>query len=218
MIKRKILKKKRRNPEIDIIKFLEDLKPYENNIKVQSISEGGYGETYIFQINNRKVLNNGTILIPGEYLIKRFFNNSANEVINRKEIEYLIKLSNYGLIPKIYYIDRNFVIMKFIEALPLSVYIDNEMFSESEKDKIIERLYTLISKWHQLGFAHGDLSFTNILITKNYKVYLIDPMMINLRVYDSEIDQKTALSQLVNIHKKSDLRDLRQISKAILES
>lgn len=216
MIRKKV--RKRKNPEIDIIEFLEDLKPHEDDIKVQSIAEGGYGETYIFQIRNKKVLNNGIVLNPGEYLIKRFFNNSANEVINKKEIEYLIKLSNYGLIPKIYYIDRNFVIMKFIEALPLSEYIDNDLFTESEKDKIVERLYVLISKWHELGFAHGDLSLTNILITKTNKVYLIDPVMINLRNYDSEVDEKLAFKQLINRYKKSDLVDLRQISKAILES
>lgn len=206
MIKRKILKKKRKNPEIDIIEFLENLKPFEKNIKTQSLAEGGYGETYIFQINNRKVLDNGQILKPGEYLIKRFFNNKDDgPPISKKEIAYLSKLSNYGLIPKIYHISNKYVIMKFVEALPLSVYFDNDMLSESDADKITERLYFLISKWHKLGFAHGDISYTNILVTSKKQVYLIDPDASLVNVLD------------INYYQRGDLSDLRRITNQMIE-
>lgn len=206
MIKRKILKKKRKNPEAHVIEFLENLKPFEKNIKTQSLAEGGYGETYIFQINNRKVLDDGTILKSGEYLIKRFFNSEDDgPPISKKEIAYLLKLSNYGLVPKIYYISNKYVIMKFVEALPLSVYFDNDMLSESDADKIAERLYFLISKWHKLGFAHGDISYTNILVTSKKQVYLIDPDASLVNVPD------------INYYQRGDLSDLRRITNQMIE-
>jgi len=117
----------------------------------------------------------------------------------------LLKLSNYGLIPKIYYISNKYVIMKFVEALPLSVYFDNDMFSESDADKITERLYFLISKWHELGFAHGDISYTNILVTSKKQVYLIDPDSSLVNVPD------------INYYQRGDLFDLRRISNQMIE-
>lgn len=169
-------KRKRKNPDEDIIEILDSLEPYEENIPFESISEGDHGETYIFEVYSRKILSNNTILKPGEYLIKRFFNSSH---ISDEEIKHLIKLSNYGLIPKIYFANKYFIIMKYVKSTTLKECLDNNSLSGKEINKIVERLYFLIEKWHQLGFVHGDLqNFNNILITEN-KVYLIDPGSIN---------------------------------------
>ena len=91
---------KRKNPADDVLNILDSLKPYEK-IKIEFIAEGGAGETYVFKTKISKILENGVILKPGTYLLKRYFIRSTF-----KEIEGLVKLSKYGLIPKIYYIDR----------------------------------------------------------------------------------------------------------------
>ena len=62
-----IQKKRRKNPEKEIIEFLEDLKPYEDNIKIEFIGKGSFGETYTFEIMSSKVLNNGEILKSGKF-------------------------------------------------------------------------------------------------------------------------------------------------------
>lgn len=172
-IKKLPRKRKRKNPDYDIIEILESLEPHEENIPFESISEGDYGETYAFEIYSRKILPDSTVLKPGKYLIKRFFNFDGH--ISNEEIKYLEKLSNYGLIPKIYFANKYFVIMKYIKSTTLKECLDNDSLSRLQISKIVERLYFLIDKWHKLGFVHGDLqNFKNILITKN-KVYLIDP-------------------------------------------
>ncbi len=195
MINRKIQKRKRKNPDADIIEILDSLKPYEENIPFESLSEGAHGETYIFKINFKKVLDNNTFLKPGEYLIKRFFNDPHEGYITKKEIEHLLKLSKYGLIPKIYYISKEYVIMKYIKADTLLNCYENNSLSKLEIDKILGRLYFLIEKWHKLGFAHGDLQMLgNILVTSKNQVYLIDPGMSN--------DKRKDLSDLRYIENK----------------
>ena len=111
MIRKKV-SKRRKNPEKEIIEFLEDLKPYEDNIKIEFIGKGSFGETYTFEIMSSKVLDNGEILKSGEYLLKRFINRPS-----KHEITSLMILSKYGLIPKIYFIDKNHIIMKYIESV-----------------------------------------------------------------------------------------------------
>lgn len=166
-----IKKKRRKNPEKEIIEFLEDLKPYEDNIQIEFIGKGSFGETYTFEILYPKVLDNGQILYSGKYLLKRFINRPC-----KNEISHIMILSKYGLIPKIYYMNKNYVIMKYIKSVTLHSLIKNQYLSISETKLIFNQIRKLIGKWHDLGFYHGDLdNLSNMLITENEKVYLIDP-------------------------------------------
>lgn len=168
---------KRKNPTNDI---LDSLKPYEK-IKTEHISEGGAGETYVFKTKMSKILENGIILKPNTYLIKRYFVRPTF-----KEIEGLVKLSKYGLIPKIYYIDKNYCIMQYIQGHTLANLINKNMLNLSKLKLIFDKIRNILSKWHKLGFYHGDLKFSNIIITDNNNVHLIDPLKIN--EYFDDID------------------------------
>jgi RIO-like serine/threonine protein kinase len=189
---------KRKNPKIDIIEILENLEPFEDNIEINYIGAGGYGETYTFKIKTNKVLSNGEILKSGLYLIKRFVNKSTKE-----EISGLIKLSKYGLIPKIYFINKNYCIMKYIESETLDSLIRKHKLYLSEIKPIFERIRFLIQKWHDRGFYHGDLdNFTNILITKDRKVYLIDPVAFEEQaddLYELDYKEKSLIRSLSNL-------------------
>jgi tRNA A-37 threonylcarbamoyl transferase component Bud32 len=182
MIKRKVkakLKKvkKRKNPELEL--EAENIsKELDLNVDFKYISEGFFAETFYFKLLKNKLIRN-IILKPDEYILKIFKNdlekyNAAKP--NNYELNRLKLLSKYGLIPKIYIIDKNFIIMKYIKGITLKEYLQNiENYSLTEK--ILFKIEYIIEKWHDLGFVHGDLYDKNILITNTDKIYFIDPMM-----------------------------------------
>lgn len=187
MIKRKVkVKVKKKNPYLDDYAslILEELDP-KNKINFKFIGEGSFGEIYYFELNHNNIFEN-VILRPGKYIIKIFKENKEEdiELPSFSEINYLKKLSNYGLIPKIYIINKNFSIMKYIEGVDLLDY------GHETKDNIIKtlsKIKKLVKIWHELGFAHGDLSFTNIIISKNHKVYFIDPYFENRQNFNDDL-------------------------------
>lgn len=176
MIKKKAKKHKRNphlRPKAEFI--LNDISK-----DLQFLSEGNDGELYKFKIN-KNILFDRIILKPGKYIIKILRHPIKN--INRLEL-----LSDKGLIPKIYLITSNFIIMKYIKAVNLLQFIrENKDKDLYDPDYIIKKLRFLINRWHKLGFAHGDLILSNILITDDYKIYLIDPK-IESKSYQKDDD------------------------------
>jgi RIO-like serine/threonine protein kinase len=187
MIKKKVKSKaekvskvqKRSNPYFTH-EVKEILKNLDSTIKFKFVGEGQFGETYHFKTNHN-ILYRNIILKPNEYILKLFTKGTS-----LLEINWLKKLSAYGLIPKIYYINDYFIIMKYIEGQSLLEY-DNK--HGPLNDKILNRIKYLVNKWHGLGFAHGDLNENNILITKNEKVYFIDPYFPNSQEFDYDLDR-----------------------------
>ena len=190
MIKKKVKAKKvlRRNPYLQsqVENILNELDP-KNKINFEFIGEGYFGETYYFEINNNKLLHN-VLLKPGKFILKVFKTSEYKGIQppSEKEIKYLIKLSKYGLIPEIYIINRRFEIMKYIDGETLWNHVDNKGHLDGS---YLVKLDKLVRKWHSLGFAHGDLGDDNILITKNNKLYLIDPLFDNKNEFNFDLDR-----------------------------
>lgn len=186
MIKRKVKAKKkkvskvrkRKNPfsnANDVAKYIEN-----NSTFFQYLASGAHAEIYKFK-TNKKIVINTKILLPGEYILKLL--KSEYLYWKPKQIDYLVKLSKYGLIPKIYIITKNYFIGKYINGYTLLEIkekyehdeIDDETFMEID-DKIEHLIYI----WKELKFYHNDLHDENILISKDLKhVYLIDPSPLN---------------------------------------
>jgi len=192
MIKKKVKVKKKvkkcKNPKLEN-KAQEIL----NDIDFKFLSEGNDGELYKFKINKNRSFNQ-TVLKPGEYIIKIFRYPVKN-------ITRLKLLSDKGLIPKIYLITSKYIIMKYIKAVTLYEFIkENKDKDLYDPEHIIKRLRFLINQWHKLGFAHGDLILTNILITDDYKIYLIDPKIKseNYHIDDDYADLEHLESYLKN--------------------
>ena len=190
MIKKKVKAKKvlRRNPYLQsqVENILNELDP-KNKINFEFIGEGYFGETYYFEINNNKLSHN-VLLKSGKYILKVFKTNKDKGIHppSEKEIKYLITLSKYGLIPEIYIINRRFEIMKYIDGETLWNHVDNKGHLDGS---YLVKLDKLVRKWHSLGFAHGDLGDDNILITKNNKLYLIDPLFDNKNEFNFDLDR-----------------------------
>src|SRR5690606_11607186 len=115
MIKRsKITKKKivkqRKNPYDSAKNVLNYLSNEDNILDVYEIGEGGSAVVYFLELLKNTFLFDKIFLRKGKYALKLIYPSVL--YLNSKQIEYLTLLSKYGLIPKIYYIDRNTIIMK----------------------------------------------------------------------------------------------------------
>lgn len=180
---------KRRNPENNKI-FLEKYFP---DIKFTLFAGGKEKEVHKFTITKSIIVDN-TLLKPGKYVILL-----PHEFIKYYDVKLLNRLklfSKYGLIPKIYIYNKNFIISKYIDGDNLSDVFKN--FTKYEKIKIVNKIEELINIYHKLGFVHGDLTIANVLITLTGKLYIIDP---NELIEDYEINE----------YKHSDYDDLRYI-------
>ena len=174
MIKRKVKAVKRKNPFTNT----NDVKDYisKNSYLFTWIGSGAQAKVYKFDLAKKIVLQT-KILIPGTYALK-LLTHSRN-YYDKYQIDYLTILSNYGLIPKIFVITKNYIISKFIEGHTYSEV--KEMYKSKEIDresylKIADKIDSLLDVWYKLKFRHDDIHDDNIIVSMNLnKVYLIDP-------------------------------------------
>lgn len=179
MIKKKAkVKTRRKNPFTnanDVATYIEN-----NSISSEYLDSGAHAEIYKFK-TDRKIVIATKILPPGEYILKLL--KSEYLYWKPKQIDYLIKLSKYGLIPKIFIITKNYFIGRYING-----YTFLEIKEKYERDEITSEKYLeiddkiehLIYIWKELKFYHNDLHDENILVSRDLKhVYLIDPSPLN---------------------------------------
>lgn len=163
--------KKIKNPKnLSTRDILNNLSSSKNVLNLKEIGHGTFATVYYFKLDKRSFVIN-TLLQKGEYVIKIYDTGRELEYEDQK---YLLLLSKYGLVPKIYYADSNTIIMKYIDGITLNKFhrLNNDLTLWREIKTRIGELYDV---WYKLGFNHKDLHDENILIAKNHKVYLIDP-------------------------------------------
>lgn len=163
------MKIKKKNPHLyDIEKYIG-----ENSSKFKYLNSGTEGDVYYFE-SYKSLIVNTEILKSGKYVLKIFSYD-----LGPKQINEFIKLSKYGVIPKIYVITKRYIIMKYI-AGDLYYYFKKE---HPEKLKLINnKIEDLLEIWDKLDLSHGDLSEGNIIIGKNNSVYFIDPRLTDTGV------------------------------------
>lgn len=188
-LKKRIKVSKKKNPTYEDFsplnfKGLEeignDIESYlkKNSENFSKIGAGDFAEVHKFKLTKRLFINN-KFLDKGTYVIKIYYSDE----LKRFEINKLILLSKYGLIPKIYIITKYYIIMDYIDGYTLE-YIKSEYFKRDYtndeywkiRKHIDDKVNNLKIVWDKLGFYHGDLNSKNIIISKNLRnVYLIDP-------------------------------------------
>lgn len=194
MIKRKISNVRKRKNPLDNILFLETNFP---DIEFTMFGNGKDSEVYKFSIKKNIIVGN-TLLKPGKYVIKL-----PHEYIEFYDVKYLNKVnlfSKYGLIPKIYVYNKNFIIMKFIEGDNL--YDVFNTFTRQEKIDIVNDIEKIIKIYHKLKFVHGDLTIANVLITPSRKLYIIDPDPLIIDGFEEYVDPDSDYDALGYIRKK----------------
>lgn len=159
-----------------------------NKIKCKLIKKG-HNPVCILTVKTIKIVN-GITLYSGKYILK----NITKEEISNKDITLLKSLSDSKLIPKIYFIDKNKIIMDYFDGITLQDYLKKYKLSE----KLYQKIRKLVFKWHRLGYAHGDLALlfssknnkligAENLLVGDKEIILIDPLLG--KIYDNKLSQ-----------------------------
>ncbi|TFG24240.1 MAG: Kae1-associated serine/threonine protein kinase [Promethearchaeota archaeon] len=126
--------------------------------------------------------------IPKEYRIKQIDEQiRLSRTLN--EARALIRIKNYGInVPQVFDIDvdSSTIIMKYINGKKLKDLIP--ILDQTVRKEYLFIVGTYISKLHQNGHIHGDITTSNIIITPNQEVFLID---FGLHQYSDSIEDKS---------------------------
>lgn len=178
---------KKRNPQISAeisnqIIHLYDIKEFieENSLDFKYLSSGAEGIIYKFELDKNLILHT-EILKPNKYVLKLYY-----ESLHINKIKKLMVLSNYGLIPEIFYMTTGYSIMQFIDGYtveevmkkygPGSEIVRSIMKRIGELEKIwfTKLKITRFEKDGYIAFDRG--SYRNFIVSKDFKrVWVIDP-------------------------------------------
>jgi len=126
--------------------------------------------------------------IPKEYRLEELDKKIRTER-TLSEGKALIKIKRYGLnVPQVYEIDahNSTLIMKLIEGEKLKNILEN--LSENQKDKYFKKIGRDIAILHKNGHIHGDITTSNIIITNEEDIFLID---FGLHEYSDTVEDKS---------------------------
>ncbi len=105
------------------------------------------------------------------------------------EARALIRVKNYGInVPQVFEIDtkRSLIVMKFIEGKKFK-----EIVNKLERNDLkiyFKKIGLMISKLHENGHVHGDITTSNLILTPSRDIFLID---FGLHEYSDSIEDKS---------------------------
>lgn len=105
------------------------------------------------------------------------------------EARALIKVKEYGInVPKVYEIDtvNSIIVMSYIKGDKVKDVL--ESLNTSNKKRIFIETGRFIGKLHRNGQIHGDITTSNVILTGNNEVFLID---FGLHEYSDSIEDKS---------------------------
>ena len=150
--------------------------------------------------------------------------NYRQEQLDRKirsertlnEGKALIKTKYYGLnVPQVYEIDiqNSTIVMKYIEGQKLKSLLRD--LSPEKKFNYFSRIGVYIAILHKNGHIHGDITTSNIIVTKEENIFLID---FGLHAYSDTIEDKSVdLHLFKRVLISSHGRDYELCFKSFLE-
>lgn len=153
--------------------------------------------------------------IPKKYRLEEL-DRAIRSTRTLNEAKALIRVKKYGLnVPQVYEIDANnsIIIMKFIEGEKLKTSMTQ--LDANKKQKYFSILGHNIAILHKNGHIHGDITTSNIIITPNEDIFLID---FGLHEYSDSIEDKSVdLHLLKRVLISSHGEDYKLCFKAFLE-
>ena len=81
---------------------------------------------------------------------------------------------------------NSIIVMKYIEGEKLKDALDS--LDNSRKEEIFKKIGRFIAILHMNGQIHGDITTSNIILTKNQKIFFID---FGLHEYSDSIEDKS---------------------------
>jgi len=151
---------------------------------------------------------------------KKYRNDELDKIIRTtrtlNEARALIKVKNYGInVPQIFEIDPNnsTIVMKFIQGIKLKDILPE--LDDIKKKDYFKKIGEIIALLHINGHIHGDITTSNIIITKNEDIFLID---FGLHEYSDMIEDKSVdLHLLKRVLVSSHGSDYKICFKAFIE-
>lgn len=176
------MRKFKQNPTFTLSDF-----EYMFRVPFYEFDTGGNAKTYQFQIS-KPTFAFEIIFKPGNYVLKLLRKSGRFDLYNdpgrlfyvstEECTKKLLALSDLKLIPKIYIIQDNFIIMDYIDGIILSksgIHRESVEFREM----VFEKLINTVMEWHVHLWFHGDLDGDNIILGKDKNIYIIDPSCNN---------------------------------------
>lgn len=118
--------------------------------------------------------------------------------LNQKNFQHCPKLFNFEKISE--HPPTHLMNIEFINGFTLEKFFQNNNNIQII-EFVFQKIHSVVKELHHIGVVHFDLSIENILITTNYRIYLID----------FEISAKTNFS----FDKEQDKYDLTELRKKI---
>ena len=141
-------------------------------IKEKILHKGAEAYLYLGTWFGKKVIFKQRI--PKRYrTIELDYQIRSKRTIN--EARALIKAKNYGInVPIVYEIEPNTatIVMQYIEGEKLKDLMTK--MNEEKKIEIFRTLGKYIAILHDNGHIHGDITTSNIIVTRNQNIVLID--------------------------------------------
>lgn len=126
--------------------------------------------------------------VPKKYRIEEL-DRKIRTARTLNEARALIRVKDFGLnVPQVYEIDtqNSIIVMKYIKGEKLKHNLEN--LDKSQKIEIFKEIGIYIAILHLNGHIHGDITTSNIIITENQKIFLID---FGLHEYSDTIEDKS---------------------------
>ena len=160
---------------------------------VEQIGEGGQGEVWLAQRDDGDFEHQVAIkfikLTPNEHELKRF----------QTEREFLASLQHSNIANLIgggQYRDRLYMVMEWIDGIPLTQYMQQNQLSLKETLGCFLQICQAVSYAHSKGIIHRDIKPSNILITADAVVKLLDFGIAKPMDAESTLTQSAAMMTL----------------------
>jgi len=155
-------------------------------IKKELIKKGAEAYLYYGKWFDKEVIFKHRI--PKKYRLKELDERiRVFRTIN--EAKALIKVKEYGInVPKVYEIDSKnaFIIMDFIPGKKLKDLVP--ILDDSKLIKYFQNIGQFIARLHINGEIHGDITTSNVIITEQEEIFLID---FGLHEFSERIEDKS---------------------------
>ncbi len=159
---------------------------------VREIGEGGFGTVFLAEQDQPlKRLVAVKVLKPGmdsRHVIARF--EAERRTLALMDHPGIARVFDAGATPA----GRPYVVMEFVDGLPVTEYCDTRGLALRARLEIFERICTAVQHAHQKGIIHRDLKPTNILVSELDGLPV--PKVIDFGIAKAIADERPGFSRL----------------------
>lgn len=154
----------------DIYQLGDEIDKYK---VIKSLGSGGSGQVYLAERNDKQFEQKVAIkCFSPEEVKEEFFENFRNEQqflanLNHAGIAHILDggITNTGV---------HYIIMEYVDGLPIDVYLKKHTLSNQEKLNLFLKICDAINYAHNRLILHLDIKPSNILVNNSGQIKLLD--------------------------------------------